>query len=82
MEALTEEMYQAGKEVIDKIEEMGGMAKSVASGYPKLKIEECAARKQAAIDAGKGRTHTIFFIAVLRKLNKFASLPYTMVYFL
>lgn len=31
---------------------MGGMAKAVASGWPKLKIEECAARRQANIDNG------------------------------
>ncbi|XP_043196693.1 methylmalonyl-CoA mutase, mitochondrial-like isoform X1 [Amphibalanus amphitrite] len=52
MEALTDEMYRAGREVIDQVEEMGGMAEAVASGWPKLKIEECAARKQAAIDSG------------------------------
>jgi hypothetical protein len=33
---------------------MGGMAKAVASGMPKLKIEESAARRQARIDSGKG----------------------------
>ena len=33
---------------------MGGMAKAVAEGYPKLKIEECAARRQARIDSGQG----------------------------
>ena len=54
MEALTDEMYRAGREVIDQVEEMGGMAEAVASGWPKLKIEECAARKQAAIDSGAG----------------------------
>ena len=32
---------------------MGGMAKAVSSGWPKLKIEECAAKKQANIDSGK-----------------------------
>jgi methylmalonyl-CoA mutase len=32
---------------------MGGMAAAVASGWPKLKIEECAARRQAVIDSGK-----------------------------
>lgn len=33
---------------------MGGMAKAVAEGYAKLKIEECAAKKQARIDSGQG----------------------------
>ena len=37
-----------------QIEEMGGMAKAVAEGYPKLKIEECAAKRQARIDSGQG----------------------------
>ncbi len=37
-----------------KIEEMGGMAKAVASGMPKLRIEECAAKRQARIDSGQG----------------------------
>ena len=32
---------------------MGGMAKAVAEGIPKLRIEECAARRQARIDYGK-----------------------------
>ncbi|KAK6049169.1 methylmalonyl-CoA mutase domain protein [Cooperia oncophora] len=39
--------------VIDEIMEMGGMAKAVASGMTKLRIEEAAAKKQARIDAGK-----------------------------
>ena len=34
---------------------MGGMAKAVAAGMPKLRIEECAARRQARIDSGNGR---------------------------
>lgn len=50
MESLTEDIYNAALEVINEIEEMGGMAKAVASGMPKLKIEECAARRQARID--------------------------------
>ena len=34
---------------------MGGMAKAVAQGMPKLRIEECSARKQARIDGGTGQ---------------------------
>lgn len=34
---------------------MGGMAKAVAEGIPKLRIEECAARRQARIDSGRSR---------------------------
>ena len=37
-----------------QIEEMGGMAKAVGTGMPKLRIEECAARRNARIDSGKG----------------------------
>ena len=37
-----------------QIEEMGGMAKAVASGMPKLRIEEVAARRQARIDSKMG----------------------------
>jgi len=37
------------------VEEMGGMAKAVAAGMPKLRIEECAARRQARIDSGSGQ---------------------------
>ena len=53
MESLTNEMYEAALKVINEIEEMGGMAKAVATGMPKLRIEECAARRNARIDSGK-----------------------------
>jgi len=53
MEALTQEIFDAGKKIIDEIEEMGGMAKAVVTGMPKLRIEECAAKRQACIDSGK-----------------------------
>lgn len=52
MESLTNEVYLKGKHIIDEVEKMGGMAKAVASGWPKLKIEECAAKRQAMIDSG------------------------------
>merc|ERR1719356_77363 len=53
MENLTEEVYQEARRIVEEVEEMGGMAKAVASGWPKLKIEECAAKRQANIDSGK-----------------------------
>lgn len=53
MEKLTEEVYQEAKKIVVECEAMGGMAKAVSSGWPKLKIEECAARRQANIDSGK-----------------------------
>jgi len=52
MESLTQQVYDEGRRIFDECEAMGGMAKAVASGWPKLKIEECAARRQAAIDSG------------------------------
>lgn len=53
MEALTDQIYDEALKVIDEIESMGGMSKAVAQGIPKLKIEECATKKQARIDSGK-----------------------------
>jgi len=51
MESLTEEVYQEARKIVEEVEAMGGMAKAVASGWPKLKIEECAAKRQANIDS-------------------------------
>jgi len=50
MESLTDELAESALKVIKEVEEMGGMAKAVAAGKPKLAIEECAAKKQARID--------------------------------
>lgn len=51
MESLTDELYTAARAIIDEVEALGGMAKAVESGMPKLRIEESAARKQARIDS-------------------------------
>lgn len=53
MESLTDQIYDEALKVINEIESMGGMSKAVAQGIPKLKIEECATKKQARIDSGK-----------------------------
>ncbi|CAB4067410.1 MUT [Lepeophtheirus salmonis] len=53
MESLTQDVYNEALKIIEECERMGGMAKAVASGWPKLKIEECAARRQANIDSSK-----------------------------
>ena len=53
VESLTDELVRAARELIDEVEELGGMTKAVASGMPKLRIEEAAARKQARIDRGE-----------------------------
>lgn len=52
IECLTDEVYDGALKVIKEVEAMGGMAKAVAAGMPKLRIEECAARRQARIDSG------------------------------
>ncbi|CAG8455472.1 11467_t:CDS:10 [Ambispora leptoticha] len=53
MENLTNDLYDHAKAIVEEVEELGGMAKAVASGMPKLRIEESAARRQARIDSGQ-----------------------------
>ena len=53
VEYLTEELIKKAKKHIFEIEELGGMAKAIEQGLPKLKIEESAAKKQARIDTAK-----------------------------
>ncbi len=52
IESLTNELIEKATALMDEVEEMGGMTKAVASGLPKLRIEESAARRQAMIDKG------------------------------
>ena len=53
MEKLTQEMADKAWEIIEEIDQLGGMTKAIDSGMPKLRIEECAAEKQARIDRGE-----------------------------
>ena len=53
IEKLTEELIYKSWTIIQEVEEMGGMSKAIEDGYPKMKIEESAARKQARIDSGE-----------------------------
>jgi methylmalonyl-CoA mutase len=53
MEKLTQDMADQAWAIIEEVEGMGGMTKAVESGWAKLKIEACAAEKQARIDSGK-----------------------------
>jgi methylmalonyl-CoA mutase len=53
MESLTHDMAAKARELIAEIDELGGMAKAIESGVPKLRIEEAAAKKQARIDRGE-----------------------------
>jgi methylmalonyl-CoA mutase len=53
VEYLTDQIAQKAWERIEEVEELGGMAKAIESGVPKMRIEEAAARKQARIDNKK-----------------------------
>jgi methylmalonyl-CoA mutase len=53
VESLTDELVKAAREIIDEVEELGGMTKAVETGLPKLRIEEAAAQRQARIDRGE-----------------------------
>lgn len=53
VEYLTDKIAKRAWEHILEVEELGGMAKALESGLPKMRIEEAAARKQARIDSGK-----------------------------
>ena len=52
VERLTHELMHSAWELIEEIEGLGGMAKAIETGLPKMRIEEAAARRQARIDAG------------------------------
>ncbi|NRP11274.1 Methylmalonyl-CoA mutase [Aliiroseovarius sp. xm-m-379] len=52
VESLTDELINKAWALMEEVEEMGGMTKAVASGMPKLRIEESAAKRQAMIDKG------------------------------
>ena len=52
METLTKELADEAMEIINEVEEMGGMTQAIISGMPKMRIEESATRRQAKIDSG------------------------------
>ena len=52
VESLTKEIADKAWTLIQEVEELGGMAKAIETGVPKMRIEESAARKQAKIDSG------------------------------
>jgi methylmalonyl-CoA mutase len=53
IEYLTDQLVKKAWELIEEVEGLGGMAKAIEAGIPKMRIEEAAARKQARIDSGK-----------------------------
>jgi methylmalonyl-CoA mutase len=52
MESLTASVAEAAREIIREVEGLGGMTKAIVQGMPKLRVEECAARRQARVDRG------------------------------
>ena len=52
VESLTDEITHKAWDLIQEVEKLGGMAKAIETGIPKMRIEEAAARKQARIDSG------------------------------
>ena len=55
VEYLTDQLARRAWGHIQEVEELGGMAKAIENGLPKMRIEEAAARKQARIDSGKDK---------------------------
>lgn len=53
VEYLTDRIARRAWELIEEVEELGGMAKAIETGVPKMRIEEASAKKQARIDSGK-----------------------------
>ncbi|UID85446.1 methylmalonyl-CoA mutase [Leptospira interrogans] len=53
VESLTHSLAHRAWELIEEVEKLGGIAKAIETGIPKMRIEEAAARKQAKIDSGK-----------------------------
>ena len=55
VEYLTRQLYDRATELMEEVEELGGMTQAIQDGLPKRRIEEAAARKQAQIDTGSDR---------------------------
>src|SRR5690606_38513954 len=53
VESLTAELAEKAWELIEEVEQLGGMTKAIESGIPKMRIEQAAAAKQARIDSGR-----------------------------
>jgi len=53
VESLTDELARRAWKLIEEVESLGGMAKAIETGIPKMRIEEAAARRQARIDSGE-----------------------------
>jgi methylmalonyl-CoA mutase len=52
MESLTQSVAAEARKILEEIEDLGGMTRAILQGMPKLRIEECATRRQARIERG------------------------------
>jgi methylmalonyl-CoA mutase len=52
MESLTASVADEARRILREVEKLGGMTRAIVAGMPKLRIEECAARRQARVDRG------------------------------
>lgn len=71
VEDLTDELLKKGRAHLKEIESLGGMAKAIESGLPKLRIEEAAAQKQARIDNGKEKIIGINHLSLEKEFFEF-----------
>ncbi|MCF8424800.1 MAG: methylmalonyl-CoA mutase [Bacteroidia bacterium] len=69
VETLTHELAHKAWALIEEVEKLGGMAKAIETGIPKMRIEEAAARKQARIDGGKDIIVGVNFYQTNEKTN-------------
>jgi len=67
IESLTDSLIKEARILIEEVETMGGMTKAIQAGLPKMKVEESAARRQAAIDSG---TETIVGVNKYKPTNE------------
>ena len=67
VERLTHELMHAAWALIEEVEALGGMAKAIETGIPKMRIEEAAARRQARIDSGQRHHRRRQCVSVARR---------------
>ncbi len=69
IEYLTNQIIKRATELMDEVEEMGGMTKAIENGLPKMRIEEAAAKKQARIDSGQDKIIGVNLFATAEEAN-------------
>ncbi len=69
VEYLTQELIRKAKTLIQEIEDLGGMAKAIEAGVPKMRIEESAAKKQARIDSTQDKITGVNIFTLTEESN-------------